>query len=66
MEDRLKKILDGLDEIGNQMQREEEVWRQELEERQRLHLHGADAIKHYNEWMVRHNMKHLIVEETGA
>jgi len=27
MEDRLKKILDGLDEIGNQMQREEEVWR---------------------------------------
>jgi hypothetical protein len=62
MEDRLKKILDGLDEIGNQMQREEEVWRQELEERQRLHLHGADAIKHYNEWMQRHGMQHLQVD----
>lgn len=66
----MKQTVDGLQEIESQMEtigenirKEEQVYRAELEERQRLGLHGEDAIHHYNEWMKRHNMSHLMVKE---
>ena len=43
------------------MTMESQVWRAELEERQRLGLHGEAAIEHYNEWMERYGMHHLKV-----
>lgn len=58
----LENILHGLNAIGESMRREAEVCAAELQERQRLGLQGADAIKHYNEWMQRHGMEHLIVK----
>lgn len=58
----LENILHGLNAIGESMRREAEACAAELQERQRLGLQGADAIKHYNEWMQRHGMEHLIVK----
>jgi hypothetical protein len=43
------------------MQTEEQVYKAELEDRQAKGLTGDDAIKHYNEWMIKAGMKHLTV-----
>ena len=37
--------------------------RTELEERQRMGLHGDAAIRNYNEGMQRNGMEHLMVKE---
>ena len=50
-------------ELGKSMHKEEQVYRAEQEERYRLGLHGADAIKHYNEWMKHYDMEHLMIKE---
>lgn len=47
----------------NKASKEEQVYRAEQEERYRLGLHGADAIRHYNEWMKRYDMEHLMIKE---
>ena len=60
---RLQEIESQMEAIGENIRKEEQVYRAELEERQRLGLHGEDAIRHYNEWMKRHNMSHLMVKE---
>ena len=49
--------------MGMQMRKEASVARQELADRQRKGLTGDAAIAHYNEWMHRHGMDHLIVKE---
>lgn len=61
--ERLQKIENQMEAIGENIRKEGQVYRAELEERQRLGLHGEAAIKHYNEWMKRHNMSHLMVKE---
>lgn len=61
--DRLQKIESQMEAIGENIRREGQVYRAELEERQRLGLHGEDAIKHYNEWMKKYGMEHLMVKE---
>ena len=61
--ERLQKIENQMETIGENIRKEGQVYRAELEERQRLGLHGEAAIKHYNEWMKRHNMSHLMVKE---
>lgn len=53
----LAKLLVLVAEIRN----EEAVLRQELAERQRKGLTGDAAIAHYNEWMQRYGMEHLMV-----
>lgn len=53
----------GLEAIGENIRREGQVYQAELEERQRLGLHGEDAIRHYNEWMKKYGMEHLMVKE---
>lgn len=48
--------------MGSQMRKEAAVARQELADRQRKGLTGDAAITHYNEWMQRYGMKHLMVK----
>lgn len=56
-------IEQALLENYNTTQHEAAVYKAELEERQRLGLHGDAAIRHYNEWMQRYQMEHLMVKE---
>lgn len=58
----LQAILDRLGEMDAQMLMEEKVYQEELADRLRLGLQGEAAVKHYNDWMVRHNMQHLQVD----
>lgn len=60
---RLKTIEKKIFDIGQQIRLESNLYSEELEERQRLGLHGDAAIRHYNEWMKRHGMEHLMVED---
>ena len=48
--------------MGMQMRKEAAVARQELADRQRKGLTGDAAIAHYNEWMQRYGMEHLMVK----
>lgn len=61
--DRLREIESQMETIGENIRREGQVYKAELEERQRLGLHGDAAIRHYNEWMQRYGMEHLMVKE---
>ena len=61
--DRLQELENQMETIGENIRREGQVYQAELEERQRLGLHGDAAIKHYNEWMQRYNMEHLMVKD---
>lgn len=61
--DRLQEIESQMETIGENIRKEKQVYRAELEERQRLGLHGKAAIKHYNEWMKKYGMEHLMVKE---
>ena len=61
--ERLQKIENQMETIGENIRKEGQVYRAELEERQRLGLHGEAAIKHYNEWMKKYGMEHLMVKE---
>lgn len=47
--------------MGKQIRNEATVIRQELADRQRKGLSGDAAIAHYNEWMQRYGMEHLMV-----
>jgi dihydroorotate dehydrogenase len=58
----LKRIEHDAIELGNTIRNEGKVFREELEERQRLGLQGDAAIKHYNEWMQRNGMEYLMVK----
>lgn len=49
--------------MGMLMRREAAVARQELADRQRLDLTGDAAIAHYNEWLQRYGMEHLMVRK---
>ena len=47
--------------MGKQIRNEATVARQELADRQRKGLTGDAAIAHYNEWMQRYGMEHLMI-----
>ncbi|WP_333616588.1 hypothetical protein [Bacteroides pyogenes] len=57
----LQRISDSLERIGEDMRTEEQVYQAELADRLAKGLTGDDAIKHYNEWMIKAGMKHLTV-----
>lgn len=61
--DRLMSIEQQVIDIGKQMQLETKVCGMELQERLRLGLEGKAAIEHYNAWMKRYHMEHLIITE---
>lgn len=52
--------------MGMQMRREAAVAHQELADRQHKGLTGDAAIAHYNEWMQRYGMEHLMVREESV
>lgn len=52
--------------MGKQIRNEAAVARQELADRQRKGLTGDAAIAHYNEWMQRYGMEHLMVREVSV
>lgn len=58
----LKRIEQDVFNMGKIIRKEERVIRQELEERLRLGLHGDAEIHHYNDWMKRHGLEHLMVK----
>ena len=65
MENILSKLADikrRLNNISQEMKRENQVYMQERNERLRLGLTGDDAVRHYNEWMEREGMGHLKVK----
>ena len=49
-----------------QMRKEAAVARQELADRQHKGLTGDAAIAHYNKWMQRYGMEHLMVREESV
>ena len=59
----LKRIEQEASAMGKTIRNEGQVYRAELEERQRLGLQGDAAIKHYNEWMQRNGMDYLMIKE---
>lgn len=58
----LRQISDGMEELGNTMRREEQVYKAELADRLAKGLQGDAAIGHYNEWMEKAGMTHLMVK----
>jgi hypothetical protein len=65
MENTLSKLADierRMNNIGQEMKRENQVYMKERNERLRLGLTGDDAVRHYNEWMEREGMGHLKVK----
>ncbi|WP_315515318.1 hypothetical protein [Prevotella histicola] len=58
----LRQISDGMEELGNTMLREEQVYKAELADRLAKGLQGDAAIGHYNEWMEKAGMTHLMVK----
>lgn len=62
----LKDIERRANDLGKAIRNEGRVCQAELEERQRLGLHGDAAIRHYNEWMQRYGMEHLMVKEAAV
>lgn len=59
----LAGIKQHLDDLYSDLCLETRVCAAELEERQRLGLHGKDAIRHHNLWMRRYGLSKLIVPE---
>lgn len=48
--------------IGETMRKEQIVYKAELDERLKLGLTGDEAINHYNNWMKKYKMFHLIIK----
>lgn len=57
----LSRIEARMVEIGDRMRHEEAIMSAELEDRQRLGLHGDAAIEHYNSWMEAYGLHDLKV-----
>lgn len=63
--DECKRIERELRELGRQLRDEHRVAAAELADRLRLGLTGEDAVRHYNDWMKKHGLGHLCVEQTN-
>lgn len=60
MKQKLQQIASDLERINRDLRREEQVMSAELRDRQAKHLEGDAAINHYNAWMQREGMEHLM------
>lgn len=58
----LKKIEQRSLELNKQINEEGRVYAAELRDRQAKNLTGDAAIQHYNEWMQRNGMEHLMLK----
>lgn len=59
----LKRLERELKELSRKMHEEERIIAAELHERLRLGLQGDDAVNHFNDWMMLHNLTHLVIED---
>lgn len=64
LERELERIERRLFELNNEMRSEALICRQELEERLELGLTGDAAIQHYNDYMEKHEMYHLMITDS--
>lgn len=55
-------IVDRLNKLSSDIIYESAVYRAELHHRMSLGLTGDDAIKHYNDWMIKSGLPHLCVK----
>lgn len=58
----LQKLVESLDTINRNINKEGQVYQAELEDRLAKGLNGDAAIGHYNEWMAASGMSYLKVE----
>lgn len=58
---RIRKLL-NLQENATKIGSEGEAYAAELRDRQAKHLTGAEGRKHYNDWMQRNGMEHLMIK----
>ena len=58
----LQQVAKNMDELGSTMHQEEQVYKAELLDRLAKGLDGDAAIGHYNEWMEKAGMRHLMVK----
>ena len=58
----LKRLERDMKELGRQIREENRICAAELCDRQRLGLQGEDAIRHFNDWMILHGLRHLVVD----
>lgn len=58
----LKRFERDMKELGRQIREENRICAAELCDRQRLGLQGEDAIRHFNDWMMLHGLRHLVVD----
>lgn len=57
----LKKIECELIELHNNMLFEEKVLREELRDRLDKCLTGVESIEHFNQWMIKFKLYHLVI-----
>lgn len=58
----LRRLEKALKELGRELREEHRVSAAEMADRQRLGLTGEEAIRHYNDWMMLHGLRHLVVD----
>lgn len=58
----LRRVEKALKELGRELREEHRVSAAEMADRQRLGLTGEEAIRHYNDWMMLHGLRHLVVD----
>ena len=58
----LKSLERDMKELGRQIREVKRICAAELCERQRLGPQGEDAIRHLNDWMLLHGLRHLEVD----
>lgn len=58
----LKKLERQVKELGRQIREENRICAVEFCDRQRLGLQGEDAIRHFNDWMMLHGLRHMVVD----
>lgn len=58
----LKRLERDIKELGRQIREENRICAAELCDRQRLGPQGEDAIRHFNDWMLLHGLRYLVVD----
>lgn len=60
--EQLKDIEKASEELGNSIRKEGDIYAAELEDRLEKGLTGDAAIEHYNAWMKKEGLCHLMVK----
>lgn len=58
----LKRIERELKELERRQREENRIMAAELADRQRRGLTGDDAVRHWNDWMLLHDLPHLVID----